>query len=37
MASALESKNISEIIIVDDCSNLNHSMKYKTLQNQIIK
>ena len=31
MASALESKSISEIILVDDCSNLNHSMKIQNI------
>ena len=31
MASALESKSISEVIIVDDCSNLNHSMKIQKI------
>ena len=31
MASALENKSISEIILVDDCSNLNHSMKIQNI------
>jgi len=31
IASVIETKSISEVIIVDDCSNLNHSMKIQNI------